>query len=72
MINFDDITRENIKENYSNWPQIPDHLYKILIIGGTGSEKTNGLLNLISQQPDIDTNLFVCYGSIPNKIPVVN
>ena len=38
-----------------NWPYIPDHPYKILIIGGSGSGKTNGLLNLIkNQQPDID------------------
>ena len=31
-----------------------DHLYKILIIGGSGSRKTSALLNLISYQPDID------------------
>ena len=54
MINFDDITRENIKEHNSNWPQIPNRLYRILIIGGSGSRKTNALLNLISHQPDID------------------
>ena len=33
---------------------IPDHPYKILIIGGSGSGKTNALLNLINNQPDID------------------
>ena len=34
---------------------IPDHPYRILIIGGSGSGKTNVLLNLIKhQQPDID------------------
>ena len=27
---------------------------KLLIIGGSGSGKTNALLNLISNQPDID------------------
>ena len=38
-----------------NWPDIPDHPYRILIIGGSGSSKTNVLLNLIrNQQPDID------------------
>ena len=31
MINFD-VTKENIKEHNPNWAQIPDHLYKILII----------------------------------------
>ena len=33
---------------------IPDHSYRILIIGGSGSGKTNALLNLINNQPDID------------------
>ena len=32
MINFDDATKENIKEYDVNWPQIPDHPYRILII----------------------------------------
>ena len=40
MINFDDVTKENIKENNPSWPQIPDP-YKILIIGGSGSGKRN-------------------------------
>ena len=39
MINFEDATKENIKEHNPNWPQIPDHLYRILITGGSGSEK---------------------------------
>ena len=38
---FDDFTGENIKEHKANWPQIPGHLYKILITGGSGSGKTN-------------------------------
>ena len=54
MINFDDVTKENIKEHNPNWPQIPDHPYRILIIGGSGSWKTNSLFNLINQQPDIE------------------
>ena len=54
MINFDDVTSENIKEHNPNWPQIPDHPYRILIIGGSGSGKTNSLFNLIIDQPDID------------------
>ena len=37
-----------------SWPCIPDHPYRILIIGGSGSGKTNALLNLINHQPDID------------------
>ena len=33
----DDITKENIKECNPNWSQIPDHLYRMLIIWGFGS-----------------------------------
>ena len=56
MINFDDNTKENIKEHNWNWPQIPDYSYKILTIWGSGSGKSNSLLNLINQQPDIDNS----------------
>ena len=54
MINFDDYTNENLIEHNSKWPYIPDHPYRILIIGSSGSGKTNALLNLINNQPDID------------------
>ena len=54
MLNFDDVVKENIKEHNQDWPQIPDHPYRTLIIRGSGSEETNSLLNLISRQPDID------------------
>ena len=37
--NFDDVTKKDIKEHNPNWPQIPDHSYRILIIGESGSEK---------------------------------
>ena len=53
MTNFDDVTKENIKEYNPNWPQIHDHPYRITIIGGSGSRKTYSLFNLINQQPDI-------------------
>ena len=49
MINFDNITNENSKEQNEKWPYVPDHLYRILIIGGSGSGKTNALLNLINE-----------------------
>ena len=42
-----------IKEQNPNWPQIPDHPYRILMIGGSGYGK-NSLFNLINYQPDID------------------
>ena len=54
MINFDDIVNENKIKHNKNWPYIPDHPYRILIIGGSGSGKTSVLLNLIEKQPDID------------------
>lgn len=37
-----------------DWPQIPNQTYRILIVGGSGSEKTNSLLNLIHHQSEID------------------
>ena len=54
MINLDSITNENNKEHSEKWPYIPDHSYRILIIGGSGSGKTNAMLNLINEQSDID------------------
>ena len=54
MINFDDYANENKTEHKQKWPNIPDHPYRILIIGGSGSGKTNALLNSITSQPDID------------------
>ena len=54
MINFDDYANENKSEHNENWPYVPDKPYRILIIGGSGPRKTNVLLNLIENQPDID------------------
>ena len=46
MINFDDFVNENkteqeLRSDNKNWPYIPDQPYRILIIGGSGSGKTN-------------------------------
>ena len=38
---------------------IYDHPYRILIVGGSGSVKTNTLLNLINNQPDLD-KIYLC------------
>ena len=54
MINFDEYTNENKKEHNLHWPYISDHPYRILIIGCSGTGKTNALLNLINNQSDID------------------
>ena len=54
MINLDNITNEKTKEHNEKWPFIPDHPYRILIIGGSWSGKPNALLNLIKEQDNID------------------
>ena len=51
MFNSDSI----ITDNNEKWPSIPDHPYRMMIIGGSGSGKTNALLSLINEQNyDID------------------
>ena len=41
MIQFDDVTKENIKGHNLNWPLIPDHSHRILITECSGYGKTN-------------------------------
>ena len=72
MIKIDDVKKDNIKKHYSNWPQILDHSYKILIIGGSGSGKTNSLFNLISQKPDIDKIYLYAKDPSESKISIFN
>ena len=66
MIYFDDdyINEKKIDHN-KNWSYIPDHPYRILIIGGPGSGKTYVLLNLIENQPGIDK--YICMLKIRMK-----
>ena len=54
MSNFDDYTNENKTKHNPKWPYIPDNPYRAVIVGGSGSGKTNTLLNLVNNQPDID------------------
>ena len=54
MINFDEYINENKSKHSKNWPYTLDHPYRILIIEGSESGKTNALLNLTENQPDID------------------
>ena len=55
MINTDDYVNENKTEHNEKWPYIPDHPYRILITGSSGSGKTNALIDLINEQNDVDT-----------------
>ena len=54
MIKFDNYTNENKTEHNPKWSYISDHPYRILIVDGSGSGKTNIFLNLINNQLDID------------------
>ena len=65
MINFDEYTNENIIKHNSKWPYIQDQPSRILITGGSGSGKTNALLNLINNQPDI--NKIYLYAKDPSE-----
>ena len=58
MINFDDYVNGNKTEHNKNWPYIPDHPYRILIIGDSGPGKTNTLINLMNEQKNIDKIYF--------------
>ena len=66
MINFDDYTNENKTEHNSNWPYIPDHPYRILIVGGSGSGKTNALLNLTSPWEQMDPQTKMTQAKLKN------
>ena len=48
------------------WPEVPDHLYRKLIVGGSGSGKTNALLNLLNHEPDSDK--IYLFGKNPYEI----
>ena len=54
MTNFDDVIKKETKQHNPNSPESPNHPYRILIIRGSGSGKTNSLFSLINQQSDID------------------
>ena len=56
---------QSVEINHNTyWPYIPDHSYRILIIGCSGSGKNNVLLNLIKHQgSDIERNYL--YDKVP-------
>ena len=57
MICYDDFSKSNISKHNPNWPQALDHPYIILLVRGSGSGKTNILLNLIKRQDDDDYSI---------------
>ena len=65
QIIFDDYTNENKTEHNLKWSDILDHPYRILVIGGSGSIRTNVLLSSINNQPDIDKTYF--YAKDPHE-----
>ena len=54
MINLDSVTNENNKKRNNKWPYITGHSYRIIIIGHSGSGKTNALINQTNEQNYID------------------
>ena len=55
MFNLDAITNKNNKDDDKKWP------YRMLIIGPTGSGKTNALLNLIQNDHDAPIDRIYLY-----------
>ena len=59
-------------EHNPNLPYIPGHSYRVLIVGGSGSEKTNALLNLINNPKafvEYSNDLEDVYKNIENYNP---
>ena len=50
MIKFDDYANENETKHNSKEPYIPDQPYRVLIIAGFGSGKTNALKYICVQK----------------------
>ena len=50
MINLENITNEYNKKGNEKWPFIPDHPQRVIIIGDSGSGKTNALISLTNEQ----------------------
>ena len=65
MINFCYITKQDMKEHSPNCLQILDHPYRMLIVGGYRSGKTNSLSNPVNHQPN--NNKTYLYAKDPNE-----
>ena len=49
IIDLDDVTSESDEDHNKRWPYIPDNPYRMIIIAGSTSGKTNAFLNLIRE-----------------------
>ena len=49
MFHLNDITNESAENHYKEWPLIPVHAFRMIIIGASGSGKTNALLKLVKE-----------------------
>ena len=69
MKNYD----ESVEINHNpNWSYILNHPYGIVIIGGSGSDNTDVLLNLIqNQRPDIDKIYLYVKDSFQSKYQIL-
>ena len=65
MFSFDYITKKGIQEQNPSRPQSLDRPYKVIIIGGWGSAKTNLFLNLINYHPNTEKSYL--YSKDPYK-----
>ena len=52
---------QSIEINHNPNSYVPDHLYRVLIIGGSGSGKTNVLLNLIEHQRPATDKIYLYF-----------
>ena len=58
-IKYNNIIKRYKNDQIPNWSLIPDHLYRILIVGGSESGETYTLRNLINHEPDIDNFFYM-------------
>ena len=73
MINFDVVTKENIKKHNPNSPEILEYWNRIWIIGKCfGYGKTNSLFNVIFHQPDDDKIYLYTKDLFLRKISIFN
>ena len=57
MRNLNDVTGESVKDHNPKWQQILNHLYRKIILGGSGSGKTNALRSLIHHQEKYNNDI---------------